>query len=296
MNGLLVADKPAGMTSHDAVAICRRRLGERKIGHAGTLDPDATGVLILGVGRATRLLQYLEAHDKTYVSTFVLGVETSTQDAAGDIVATTDATRVTEADVQAVLPRFRGEIDQIPPMVSAIKIGGEALYKKARRGETVERAPRPVTIHELDLTGFDPPAIRVRCSKGTYIRTLVHDIGAALGVGAHVATLRRTAVGPYTETDAVAIDQVTPESLRPIADAVAGYPRRDITAAEALRLAQGKTIPAAGIDGPYGVFTGDGLIAMARDDGDTARSLCVLAHATDLTPHGAPQGTTKGQP
>lgn len=283
MNGLLVADKPARMTSHDAVAICRKRLGERKIGHAGTLDPDATGVLILGVGRATRLLQFLEALDKTYTATFVLGIETGTQDAAGEIVATRDASHISRADVEAVLPRFRGQIEQIPPMVSAIKVGGEALYKKARRGETVERAARRVTIHELELTGFDPPAVRVRCSKGTYIRTLVHDIGAALGVGAHVATLRRTAIGPYTEDGAVPVQDVTEAALRPMSDAVAGYPRRDIGPDEAVRLAHGKSIAAAGIDGPYGVFAGGALIAVARDDDDRARSLCVLVHANDLT-------------
>lgn len=283
MNGLLIADKPAGMTSHDAVAICRKRLGERKIGHAGTLDPDATGILILGVGRATRLLQYLEAHDKTYESTFVLGVETTTQDAAGEIVATKDASHVTRDDVAAVLARFRGEIEQIPPMVSAVKVGGEALYKKARRGETIERKPRPVTIHELELTGFDPPAIRVRCSKGTYVRTLVHDIGAALGVGAHVATLHRTAIGPYADADATPVQQVTAETLRPMAEAVAGYPRHDVGRDQAVRLAHGKSIAAAGIDGPYAIFAGGALIAMARDEGAEARSLCVLVHATDLT-------------
>ncbi|HVL90859.1 MAG TPA: tRNA pseudouridine(55) synthase TruB [Actinomycetota bacterium] len=282
MNGLLIADKPAGMTSHDAVAICRKRLAERKIGHAGTLDPDATGVLVLGVGRATRLLQYLEAHDKTYTSTFVLGVETSTQDASGQVVASVDAAHVTRDDVEAVLPRFRGEIDQVPPMVSAVKVGGEALYKKARRGETVERVARRVTVHELELTSFDPPAIRVRCSKGTYIRTLVHDIGVALGVGAHVATLRRTAVGPYTEADATPVQDVAPESLRPMGDAVAGYPRREVDAAAAVRLAHGKAIDAAGIDGPYAVFAEGALVAMARDAGTEARSLCVLVHAADL--------------
>lgn len=282
MNGLLIADKPASMTSHDAVAICRRRLGERKIGHAGTLDPDATGVLVLGVGRATRLLQFLEAHDKTYDATFVLGVTTTTQDASGEVIATRDATHVTPDELREAVESFRGEIDQIPPMVSAIKVGGEALYKKARRGETIERKARRVTIHELELTGVAPPSIHVRCGKGTYIRTLVHDIGERLGVGAHVATLRRTAVGPYTQDQAVPVGDVTEASLRPMADAVAGYPRRTVQPSEALRLAQGKALDAAGIDGPYAVFAGDALIAMARDDGDQARSLCVLAHANDL--------------
>ncbi len=282
MNGLLVVDKPAGMTSHDVVARCRRVLGERKIGHAGTLDPGATGILVLGIGRATRLLQFLEAHDKTYRATVVLGVETSTLDADGEVVATADASAVTAADLQAVLPEFRGAIQQIPPMVSAIKVGGEALYKKARRGEEVERAPRPVTIHELEMESFEPLTLRVRCSKGTYIRTLVADIGRALGVGAHVGTLRRLASGPHGEADATPLDRVTAESVRPMDQAVAGLPRRDVPAPTARAFAQGKRIGAAGIVGSYAVFGPDGLLGVAQDTDDGARSICVLVDASEM--------------
>lgn len=279
MNGLLIVDKPAGMTSHDVVAVCRRRLGERRIGHAGTLDPDATGVLVLGVGRATRLLQFLEAHDKTYRTTVAFGAETTTQDAAGEIVATADASHLTPDDVEAALEGLRGEIEQVPPMVSAVKVGGERLYAKARRGEEIDRTPRRVVVHELVLEGFAPPTLRVRCSKGTYVRTLVHDLGRALGVGAHVATLRRTAVGSFTEQTATPLDAVSADAIRPMEDAVAGYPKREITADDARDLAHGKRIAAAGIDGPYAAVGPPGLVAMLRDDGAEARSLCVLVDA-----------------
>ncbi|MGH2831085.1 MAG: tRNA pseudouridine(55) synthase TruB [Actinomycetota bacterium] len=276
MNGLLIVDKPAGKTSHDVVAICRRLLGERRIGHAGTLDPDATGVLVLGVGRATRLLQYLEAHDKTYRATAVFGVETTTQDSAGDVVARADASGITPRAVEAALEQFRGEIDQVPPMVSAVKVGGERLYRKARRGEDVERPARRVVVHEFELESFDPPAFRIRCSKGTYVRTLVHDLGAALGVGAHVATLRRTAVGPFVETDAVSLDAVGPASVRPMEDAVVGYPRRDVSSAEATALAQGKRIDGAGIEGLHAVVGPAGLVAVVREEAGSTRPVCVV--------------------
>lgn len=277
LNGILIVDKPAGMTSHDVVARCRKALGIRRIGHAGTLDPDATGVLVLGVARATRLLQFLEAHEKTYVTTFVLGVETTTLDASGDVVETKDASSISKSDVESALARFRGEIQQVPPMVSAIKVGGERLYEKARRGETVERAPRHVTIHELTLESFDPPTLRIRCSKGTYIRTLVADLGTALGVGAHIATLRRTACGPYDESAATPLADVGAHHLIPMERAVEGFHRRDLTSAEALQVVQGKRLPAIGETTPYALFANDTLIAMARDYDDVTKTLCVLS-------------------
>jgi tRNA pseudouridine55 synthase len=280
VNGILIVDKPAGMTSHDAVAICRRRLDVRRIGHAGTLDPDATGVLVLGVGRATRLLQFLEGHDKTYRATFALGVSTSTQDASGEIVSSTDASAVTKRKVENALQEFRGDIEQIPPMVSAVKVGGEALYKKARRGEEIERPPRKVVVHELVLESFEPPTILVRCSKGTYIRTLVHDLGRALGVGAHVTTLRRLSSGAFTVGEAAAMDSIGPESLLPLDAAVAGFPRRDLAGPSALALVQGKTIAAFGVAGPYAVYGPAGLIAVAVDMADGTRPVCVLVDAS----------------
>lgn len=281
MNGILVVDKPAGMTSHDAVAIVRRRLGVRRVGHAGTLDPGATGVLVLGVGRATRLLRFVEVSDKEYRATVALGAETTTQDAAGEVVAEADASAVERGEVERALPAFVGAIEQVPPMVSAVKVGGERLYAKARRGEDVERAPRRVTVHELALEAFEPghravATLRVRCSRGTYVRTLAHDLGRALGVGGHVATLRRLRVGPFGEGAALPPDEVSSASLRPMDEAVAGYPRRAVGAEEARAFAQGKSLAAFGAEGPYAVVGPWGLVAMAEDRGDQARPICVV--------------------
>lgn len=281
VDGLLVVDKPAGITSHDVVSRCRRALKVKRIGHAGTLDPPATGILLLGVGRATRLLRFLEDHDKEYVADVIFGVCTATLDATGEVLAEVDASGVDAAALEAVLPRFRGSIAQIPPMVSAVKVDGERLYRKALRGEVVERRARPVTIHRLAVEAFEPGSrprarMRVVCSKGTYIRTLAADIGEALGVGAHVQALRRTRIGPFEESAAVGLDAVTSEALRPMALVVAGYPAHHVDGEAARALAQGKALPAAGITGAYAVFAPDGLIAMAEDRGEELRSLCVL--------------------
>jgi tRNA pseudouridine55 synthase len=284
VNGLLLIDKPQGITSHDVVARCRRVLGVRRIGHAGTLDPMATGLLVLGVGRATRLLRFLEAHDKTYEADVLFGASTSTQDAEGGIVAERDASGLHPDAVEAALASFRGEIEQVPPMMSAVKIGGERLWRKARRGEEVERPSRRVRVLELAMTSFTPGdhphgTLHVRCSRGTYVRTIAADLGDALGVGAHLTGLRRTGIGPFDVADAVRLDDAGPFSLRPMTDAVTGYPRRDVDAAGALLLVQGKPLDAAGIDGPYAVFGPDGLVAMMEDRGEEARSLCVVAEA-----------------
>ncbi len=283
MNGVLIVDKPARMTSHDAVAICRRALGVKRIGHAGTLDPDATGVLVLGVGRATRLLQFLSGDDKEYVTDAILGVETTTYDASGEVVREASAGDVALEDVEKALSDLRGSIRQVPPMVSAIKVGGERLYKKALRGEDVEREARTVVVHALDVEEFEPGArarvrLRVRCSKGTYVRSLVHDLGRALGVGAHIATLRRTASGAFTLEDAVQIDDVSPSALRSMTEAVAHYPQRNITAPTVRDVIHGKPLPAGGIDGVYALVGPDGaLVAMAEDRGEHAKTLCVVA-------------------
>lgn len=278
MNGFVVCDKPSGITSHDLVDRVRRVLGERRVGHAGTLDPAATGVLLVGVGRGARLLRFLEVHDKEYVAVVRLGVTTSTLDAEGAVTAERDASGIAEDDVERALGAFRGEIDQVPPMVSAIKVGGEALYRKARRGEEVERAPRTVVVHEATLESFTAPdaRIRIRCSKGTYVRVLAADLGEALGVGAHLHALRRTAVGPFTEADATPLDAVDLRAVRPMADAVRGYPRRSVDETAAREIAQGRTLPAAGIAGPYAVVGPAGLVAMAEDRGEGARPLCVV--------------------
>jgi tRNA pseudouridine55 synthase len=281
MNGLLVIDKPAGMTSHDVVARCRRILGERRVGHAGTLDPSATGVLVIGVGRATRLLRFVEDSEKEYVAGAVFGVTTSTLDADGGVTGEHDAAGLTEDALRGVLEGFVGDIEQVPPMVSAIKVGGERLYRKARRGEDVARAPRRVRIEQLDLLAFEQGArahaiLRIRCSRGTYIRSLVADLGDALAVGAHVGSLRRTKVGAFTDAEAIALPDVSPDALRPMETAVAGYPRRSVDEEGARALVHGKALAPAGIDGVYAVYGPDGLVAMAEDRGGEARSLCVL--------------------
>jgi tRNA pseudouridine55 synthase len=282
VNGILIVDKPAGITSHDAVARVRRALAVKRIGHAGTLDPEATGVLVLGVGRGTRLLQFLSASDKEYAADILLGVETTTQDASGEVLSTADASTITRDRVESALAAFHGEIEQVPPMVSAVKVGGERLYKRALRGEEVAREPRMVTIYAIALEEFSPgerarARVRVRCSKGTYIRTLAHDLGRALGVGAHVSTLRRTASGSFREEDAVQLDVVTVEGVRPLHEAVVGYAVHRVDDETARAIAQGKRVPSAGIDGVYAVIGPRGLVAMSEDRGGVSRSVCVVA-------------------
>jgi tRNA pseudouridine55 synthase len=195
--GFLAVDKPRGLTSHDVVTKARRGTGIKRIGHAGTLDPMATGVLVLCLDEGTRLAEYLTAHDKEYVATVRFGIETDTYDADGRVVAEEDASCLSRADIEAALGHFRGEIAQVPPMYSAIKQGGVRLYALARAGQEVERAPRSITIHAIDLLDWVPPdaTIRIVCSAGTYIRSLAHDLGQALKVGAHLTALRRTRSG-----------------------------------------------------------------------------------------------------
>lgn len=224
-DGLLVVDKPAGWTSHDVVAKSRGLLGTRKVGHAGTLDPDATGVLLLGIGRATRLLRFLSPLGKTYVGEVVFGTETSTLDAAGEVTATHDMGELTVAVVAEAAKGFVGDIEQIPPMVSAVKVGGRRLHELAREGIEVEREARPVTIHRLEVSAGpvgEPHVftVEVACSSGTYIRTLAADLGHALGGGAHLRNLRRISVGPFTLADSVPLEQVSPDLIRPMVEAV----------------------------------------------------------------------------
>src|SRR6476659_6449748 len=198
-DGLVVVDKPAGCTSHDVVAKLRKAYGQRKVGHAGTLDPDATGVLLVGLGRATRLLRYLSESGKAYEGRIVFGIATSTLDAAGEVLDQRPMP-ITRDDVEHALPRFLGDIEQLPPMVSAVKVGGRRLHELARAGQEVERAPRPVTVRRFDVEPTDDPLvyrIEVDCSTGTYVRTLAADLGRALGGGAHLRGLRRTAVGSF---------------------------------------------------------------------------------------------------
>lgn len=209
-SGVLLVDKPVDWTSHDVVNCVRSRFRVRKVGHCGTLDPSATGLLVLVLGKATKLSARLSGQDKTYAGTMRLGIETSSQDRDGEITATCDASHVTVEEVRSAAEGFVGDIMQIPPMVSAVKKDGQRLYKLARRGETVERDPRPVTIHYLRLGEVELPDIcfEVSCTKGTYVRTLCADLGAALGVGAHLLGLRRIRSGDFDVADATPIEEI----------------------------------------------------------------------------------------
>jgi tRNA pseudouridine55 synthase len=276
-SGLLILDKPTGLTSHDAVQRVRRISGVRRAGHAGTLDPLASGVLLVCVGPATRLVEYLVGHDKTYETTVRLGQTTTTYDAEGDITRERPV-RVDESQIAAALDAFRGAIRQQVPAFSAVKRDGQPLYKAARRGDEMELPLREVVVHSLELLVFEPPllSLRVACSSGTYIRSLVHDLGEALGCGGHVAGLRRTAVGEFTLAEALPLDKLTPENwqthLQPPETAVRHLPRLDVDAGEARRLALGQRLAAdpARLAGPLGRAHGPdgqllGVIAVVGD-------------------------------
>ncbi len=216
VNGLVVVDKEAGWTSHDVVARCRRIFGQRRVGHAGTLDPDATGVLLVGLGRATRLMRFLTILPKTYAGEVVLGTATSTLDSSGEPIGTWDMADVGLAEVRAAAGALTGSIDQIPPMVSAVKVGGRRLHALAREGIEVERKARPVTVHRFDVfPGLAPGVFRIEvvCSSGTYIRVLAADLGTALGGGAHLRNLRRTSIGSFAVEDARLVDELTPADV-----------------------------------------------------------------------------------
>lgn len=279
-DGVAVVDKPAGWTSHDVVAKARGLLGTRKVGHAGTLDPDVTGVLVLGVGRATRLMRFMANLGKRYEGTFVLGIETSTLDASGEVVATHDMTGIELEAVQRVAAeRFTGLIMQIPPMVSAVKVGGRRLHELAREGIEIEREPRPVTIHDLSVMAVPgQPAtfgISVHCSSGTYVRSLVADIGTALGGGAHLSSLRRTAVGSFTVDEALPLTSLAPERLLPLAAAVRDLEQVVVDDEGAEQVGHGRRMARSdlGVDptsaGPWAVVNAQGdLLAVYEDHGD----------------------------
>ncbi|MFJ8832536.1 tRNA pseudouridine(55) synthase TruB [Micromonospora aurantiaca] len=291
-DGLIVVDKPGGMTSHDVVARIRRLARTRRVGHGGTLDPMATGVLVIGVGRATRLLTYVIGAGKSYAATIRLGQVTVTDDAEGEVVATTPAGAVTDDGVRAALAALTGEIDQVPSAVSAIKINGQRAYKRVRDGEAVELPARRVTVSRLDVLAIrrDVPDVvdvdvDVTCSSGTYIRALARDAGAALGVGGHLTALRRTAVGGFTLDEAATLDQLeerAPDVVNLPLDAAAArfFPRRDATADETRVLSHGGPLAPAGITGPYAVFDpAGGLIAIVSERDGRARAEIVLAPA-----------------
>ena len=275
--GLLLVDKPGGMTSHDVVDVVRRTLRTRKVGHAGTLDPMATGLLVLGVGRATRLLRFLGDLPKTYEGSARLGVETTTLDADGHTTAERPVSS-TEDDVRSAMTALIGESLQSPPAYSAVKVGGRKLYEAARKGEALEAAPRPIRVDGFELTSFRAPDIDflVTCSGGTYVRVLLADVGDALGCGAHLTRLRRTAIGSLDVHDAVVLDRIV--APLPIDRAVAHLPRLDLDAEEAIAAGHGRVLGPAGITGPYAVFRSDAtLIGVYEDVGPQARPLVILA-------------------
>lgn len=261
MHGLAVLDKPAGITSHDLVQQVRRRLGERQVGHAGTLDPDATGLMLVGVGHVTRLLRFLSALGKSYTAEVVLGVETSTLDAAGEVTARHDMNGVTVDDARRVVAEhLTGAIMQVPPMVSALKVDGKRLHELAREGIEVERQPRPVMIHRFEVEpGDDPLVLRidVHCSSGTYVRTLAADLGHLLGGGAHLRALRRTTVGAFTLDDVTTLDECRLLSAR---EAMRGSAEVVVDEATAALVRNGRVLETWDGDGPWTVVGPDGAM------------------------------------
>ncbi|CAN5210393.1 tRNA pseudouridine(55) synthase TruB [soil metagenome] len=265
VDGIVVVDKPAGLTSHDVVARLRRALDQKRIGHSGTLDPDATGVLVIGVGRATRLLRFLTTLAKCYEGEVVLGTETSTLDAGGDVTATHLMDGVSLDEVRRAAAAFVGEIEQIPQMVSAVKVGGRRLHELARAGLEVERAPRPVTVWRLDVEPAGPGVFRmaVECSSGTYVRTLAADLGRALGGGAHLRNLRRTAVGSFGLGEARPLDESGPGAVLPPAEAMRDDPAVAVGDATAADVVHGRVLAAGAIGsdggpGPWAVLDARG--------------------------------------
>ena len=284
MDGIFNIDKAEGMTSHDVVARVRRITGQRRAGHAGTLDPFATGVLPVVVGRATRLVEYLADADKEYRAVLALGAVSDTYDREGTITPSEDAVMPPAEEVEAALARFRGEIEQVPPMHSAIKVGGKKLYELARQGVEVERLPRRVTISRVDVEWYRPPmlGIYVRVSKGTYIRSLAHDLGRALGVGAYLEELVRTRHGPFTIEGAITLEGLEEafrqgtwrEALFPPEFILKGWPMHTATPEEEADLRQGRPLRAPGPVSRadrrmMAVKTGAGhILALAEWDGD----------------------------
>ncbi len=285
--GLVVVDKPAGMTSHDVVARVRRLAGTRKVGHAGTLDPMATGVLLVGVNRATRLLGHLMLTEKGYDAVVRLGASTTTDDAEGDVLAATPAGHVTDEQVRAAFAEQVGDIEQVPSSVSAVKVDGKRAYARVRAGESVQLEARSVTVHDITVQRVeryddvvDVP-VSVRCSSGTYVRALARDVGAALGVGGHLTMLRRTAVGPFTLDDARTLEQLAEDlAVLPIAEVARRcFPSVDLEQpdADAVRVGR-KLATELGSPGPVALFDPAGeFLALYEQRGDVAAAVAVFA-------------------
>jgi tRNA pseudouridine55 synthase len=278
-DGFLLIDKPAGITSHDAVDMVRRAVATRRVGHAGTLDPAATGLLLMAVGRATRLLRFVGGMAKTYEGSGILGVETTTLDAEGEVVSRSPV-RVDEARLRGAMEDFLGDIEQIPPAFSAVKVGGRRLYDAARKGVSLEAAPRRVHVEAFELLRLEGPRFdfRVRCSSGTYVRSLVADVGRRVGSGAHLSRLRRMAIGPFKVDDATPPDR--PGALISVERATGHLDSIDLTEDEARAASHGSILGPAGIDGPYRVLGPDGrLIGIYSDRGAKAVPEVILTPA-----------------
>jgi tRNA pseudouridine55 synthase len=288
--GLVVVDKPAGVTSHDVVGRCRRIFGTRKVGHAGTLDPMATGVLIVGIDRATKILGLLTVTDKSYTATIRLGQTTSTEDADGEVLQTISAGDVTDEQIAAAVAALSGEIAQVPSAVSAVKVGGKRAYKLVREGQTVELAARNVRVDRFDVLavrrhdGLVDVDVEVDCSSGTYIRALARDVGAALGVGGHLTALRRSRVGWFGLDQARTLDELAERARLSYSldeACLQSFPRRDLTEAEAEDTRHGRPLKPAGIEGPYAATAPDGqVIALLTDGPQRTKSVVVLRPAT----------------
>jgi tRNA pseudouridine55 synthase len=288
--GIVIVDKPAGMTSHDVVGRCRRIFGTRKVGHAGTLDPMATGVLVVGTDRATKLLGLITATDKSYAATIRLGQTTTTEDAEGETVETTSTAAITDEQIGQAVSALRGQIDQVPSAVSAIKVGGQRAYKLVREGQAVELAARRVRIERFDVLeirrvdGFVDVDVAVDCSSGTYIRALARDVGATLAVGGHLTALRRTRVGEFGLAEAFTLDALAeqPRVSHSLDEAcLLVFPRRELTAEEAESTRHGRALRPAGIDGVYAATAPDGtVLALLEDGAQRTKSVVVLRPAT----------------
>lgn len=288
--GLVIVDKPAGMTSHDVVGRCRRIFGTRRVGHAGTLDPMATGVLVIGVDRATKILGLLTETSKSYTATIRLGQSTSTEDAEGELLEEISAEQLTEAAIATAIAGLSGDIMQVPSAVSAIKVNGQRAYRLAREGHAVELAARPVRIDRFELLAVRRHGrlvdadVEVDCSSGTYIRALARDLGDELAVGGHLTALRRTRVGGFGVDQARSLDELAdrPELSCTLDEAcLQMFARRDLTAEEADAAANGRALTPAGIDGVYAAQDADGrVIALLRDEAARTKSVVVIRPAT----------------
>jgi tRNA pseudouridine55 synthase len=288
-DGFLVVDKAGGMTSHDVVAVGRRSLGTRKVGHAGTLDPMATGILVLGFGNGTRLLQYITDGDKSYVATIVLGASTITDDKEGEVIRSVDASGVTDSEIERVLKAMIGTIAQRPSSVSAVKVGGERAYDRVRAGETFELEARQVTITQLDIVQIrhlektTEVDIEVTCSAGTFIRAIARDLGNELHVGGHLSALRRTRVAGFTENDAVSFEDLKARNFTPLALADVArvtFTPRELTLEEVQELSFGRPLSENGNTVINAALSPDNrLIALLKDEGGKAKPIAVFAAA-----------------